>query len=985
MKITLSLPLLFAFQDSARALYQDEAGQNDFIIHTSGHGIFGATYAAISSDHQSVITSSSSLYAAPFAKSKVVDNPSTGCYVTSRKLDSGEFNWRRNACSSATMKDTFLSPSVHHAVYSPENKDILITLDRFGMVRFWDDINGNMNKEFHLSAELRDELNVGQGTPRIIHMDGGNFYGAILMAEKEDVKTEVVVIFDENGYKSYIDARDLLKAAKIKLSKATPTIFGASHGSKGTFNVLVGGDTEGITTKADMALVDFSISEKGVVEIGKNSKIVDSSSKETIYSSSLHLDTSGVVRAKTVEEDASEESFKCNSIIYSPSTLGIHTNHVSILSVKQLQCTDFFTTVLVSTSDGLTRVYNVKKGKESKVDLKWEQEEGLSHATSAFFLDKGVSLSAYDSDEEDLFHNLSFASRVSAQVEGIRSFFMGGFLQRLQALVHRTNPGDLDEKISKEASFGLNKVAVILSSNFNKVLGMETSKKGAVMWTVNLNEAASWHKIVHGTSTSRSSALGQGKHHPHSPETLVLSNLQEEMKWMCVDGMSGEIISEGSVSLSSSVVQVVPLHGNSNANGGCKQNAVLILEDGTFVNVPKKSSGVLNDNVYSHVIDVDNGIFKSIKVHASEENVEVVGETLFNPTMEKVVSVTYPQRNEVVQSPVTILGDDSLLLKYLNPHICVIVTEATEEYINQMENGSNDLVNSLESSQNLNGTTKKKPTGVTKTEDDASTTKKVATIPTLFVNVIDTVSGQVLHRASHSHASLGAMSTVNVPVVISENWIIYAFTNVKSRRSEIGVLTLHEGMIDKNGISAFSTPEQQLSFSSFTSQKPIVLSKTFAVNYPIQAMGVTNTKSGISTKFIIASTGVDGKVVKIDRRLLDPRRPFSEPNKSEKMEGLLQYSPLLPLSPMFVESYSENVESPSIITSTSANLESQTLILALGGPDIFFTRFAPSKGFDSLPESFNKLSIVIVLIALYMVIQTLKSMSEKKFVKQFWS
>ena len=98
-----------------------------------------------------------------------------------------------------------------------------------------------------------------------------------------------------------------------------------------------------------------------------------------------------------------------------------------------------------------------------------------------------------------------------------------------------------------------------------------------------------------------------------------------------------------------------------------------------------------------------------------------------------------------------------------------------------------------------------------------------------------------------------------------------------------------------------------------------------------------------------------------------------------------RYSPLLPLSPMFVESYSENVESPSIITSTSANLESQTLILALGGPDIFFTRFAPSKGFDSLPESFNKLSIVIVLIVLYMVIQTLKSMSEKKFVIQFWS
>jgi hypothetical protein len=51
---------------------------------------------------------------------------------------------------------------------------------------------------------------------------------------------------------------------------------------------------------------------------------------------------------------------------------------------------------------------------------------------------------------------------------------------------------------------------------------------------------------------------------------------------------------------------------------------------------------------------------------------------------------------------------------------------------------------------------------------------------------------------------------------------------------------------------------------------------------------VTNTKGGISSKNIILATGMDGRIIKLDRRLLDPRRPYGEPKKSEKMEGLLQ-------------------------------------------------------------------------------------------------
>jgi hypothetical protein len=98
-----------------------------------------------------------------------------------------------------------------------------------------------------------------------------------------------------------------------------------------------------------------------------------------------------------------------------------------------------------------------------------------------------------------------------------------------------------------------------------------------------------------------------------------------------------------------------------------------------------------------------------------------------------------------------------------------------------------------------------------------------------------------------------------------------------------------------------------------------------------------------------------------------------------------RYAPLLPIPPMMIQSYTNYVEGVTSIQSTAANLESQTLVIAYGGPDVFFARYAPSKGFDSLPESFNKFAIIMVLVGLYAVLKTLKKMSEKKFVKLGWS
>lgn len=82
--------------------------------------------------------------------------------------------------------------------------------------------------------------------------------------------------------------------------------------------------------------------------------------------------------------------------------------------------------------------------------------------------------------------------------------------------------------------------------------------------------------------------------------------------------------------------------------------------------------------------------------------------------------------------------------------------------------------------------------------------------------------------------------------------------------------------------------------------------------------------------------------------------------------------------------YNQTVDSVRSIVSTPSSLESQSLVFAFGGPDLFFTRTSPSRGFDLLPDSFSKLLVSIVTIGLLAVLFVVKQMGSKKIVKQGW-
>jgi hypothetical protein len=544
-----------------------------------------------------------------------------------------------------------------------------------------------------------------------------------------------------------------------------------------------------------------------------------------------------------------------------------------------ISCDSNSLTALLTTTRGTTVQQTVSRNEDGGVSSRvvWEAEEGLSHVSDALLLDASHSatvLEALSAEEEvEALRRLSFSARLQSQVDDISSFFTS------------TSSEDSD---SRDLDFGFVKVATLLSQSAHRVWGMPTSgaSRGTIQWTVDLPHAAEWHALVHGTASSKTVAHGINGG-THSPEVLVLSSMPDsKMEWTCLDGTTGEVHSSGSSPLSSPVVQVMPLFGGF---GMCRQLAVLMHKDNSISVVPYDENGKetvfahihSNKNgMYTHVVDRDSNSLYSYQIESENSSFvsKVVGHTAFPG--EKIVEVAYPQRDEVVQAPCNILGDDSLLLKYLNPHLAVIITMSGEED----SSGLDELSLALSSMDSSAG--KRKPLGVSPPGETAANTDTVAEdAPNLFVNIVDTVSGRVLYRTGHSNGS----PELHIPVVISENWVIYAFFNEKTRRTEVGVLTLYEGMIDKKGLTAFARPEQALLFSSLEARdtKPVVLTKTYVIPKPVTAIGITSTRGGISPRHVIFATG-DDKLMSAPLMMLEPRRPTGDLKDYEKHEGLFK-------------------------------------------------------------------------------------------------
>ena len=356
---------------------------------------------------------------------------------------------------------------------------------------------------------------------------------------------------------------------------------------------------------------------------------------------------------------------------------------------------------------------------------------------------------------------------------------------------------------------------------------------------------------------------------------------------------------------------------------------------------------------------------------------------------EKIWSMTFPDGEKLVKAAQDgdvahvpsigrVLGDRKVLYKFLNPNTLSFVT------------------------------LKHNPT-----TSDASTT---------FVYVLDAVSGAIHYR--HAHHAAGQASQ-NAPPSIHllqcENWVVYSVWNhgpealddhvwnsidnltppaIPTSRKKINAANVHgvkspatrpitpdAKQVELVVLEIYESvkPDTRIEsdkLSSFASSNPGILAQTFTFPYPISALGVTKTVSGITSREILV--GIDGgRLYGLNKRLLDPRRPIGSLSAEDKEEALIIYHPSLGLNAKEIASYSLSLLGIENILSASTNRESTSIVIGYG-LDIFCTRRTPSQSFDVLSPDFGYSGLLATIAGLLIAIAVARSFAERKKINDSW-
>lgn len=506
-------------------------------------------------------------------------------------------------------------------------------------------------------------------------------------------------------------------------------------------------------------------------------------------------------------------------------------------------------------------------------ELEWTRPEALAGAVAATW--------AEPDGEEELAHEL--------EVEGHQSVH-GAFIHRakrhltdlqhvpawLQELPLRILSSFLTTDIDL-VGFGFAKLVIVATDN-GRIIALDSAKQGAVVWNIKAADT--------------------------SVEKWDVISVTAE------NGFATVFLSDGSY------VKVKVLTGQITELGPPTQKL------GSVVVLPSSSQaiGVLDTGTPAETSDI--GGAGGVIVTQSDDG-RVLGwgpGTSKSPLWEfrpphgqKIIGTTARPSHDPVASIGKVLGNRSVLYKYLNPNLALI-------------------------------------TAVTDTM--------------AVFYLIDAVSGQVLHTSTQT----GVDTTQEISSVISENWIAYSFYSDVTDTSDakgykLVVSELYESLIP-NDRGPLDSATNYSSIHDAGVPLPHVVSQSFVIPEPISHMAVTQTRQGITTHQLLCTLPESGSIIGIPRAVLDPRRPIDrDPTPSEAEEGLFRYNPVLDFDARWYLTHAREVLGIKSVMSTATLLESSSLIFAYGG-DIFGTRVAPSQTFDILGKGFSKLQLLATVLAL---------------------
>uniref|UniRef100_A0A3P9HHY8 ER membrane protein complex subunit 1 n=1 Tax=Oryzias latipes TaxID=8090 RepID=A0A3P9HHY8_ORYLA len=470
------------------------------------------------------------------------------------------------------------------------------------------------------------------------------------------------------------------------------------------------------------------------------------------------------------------------------------------------------------------------------------------------------------------------------------------------------------ENLSRD-EFNLQKMMVMVTAS-GKLFGID-SKTGGILWKhylENIPSNAGFKLMVQRTTA----------HFPHPPQcTLLIKDKDTGLASLHVfNPIFGKMSHVTPPALPQPILQslMLPFMDQDYAK------VLLLIDDQYKVSAFPSTKYVLQQlqemapTIFFFLVDSSQGRLSGYRLR-TDLSTEQIWEVILPTEIQKIVSVEGKRPNEHVHSQGRVMGDRSVLYKYLNPNLLAVVTESTD----------------LHQERSFVG-----------------------------IMLIDGVTGRIIHEAVQRKAR------GPVHVVHSENWVVYEYWSTKSRRNEFSVIELYEGMELYNS-TAFSSLDRPL--------VPQVLQQSYIFPSSISTMEATLTEKGITSRHLLIGLP-SGGIVSLPKMFLDPRRPEMASEQSRE-ENLIPYAPELMIRTEWFINYNQTISRVRGIYTAPSGLESTCLVVAYG-LDIYHTRVYPSKQFDVLKDDYDYMLISSVLLALFFATMISKRLAEVKLLNRAW-
>ncbi|KAK9458744.1 uncharacterized protein V1516DRAFT_681857 [Lipomyces oligophaga] len=541
----------------------------------------------------------------------------------------------------------------------------------------------------------------------------------------------------------------------------------------------------------------------------------------------------------------------------------------------------------------------------SKSGVAWVKDESLSAIVSSVFVDleedgekKSLAEVLFEEHENPIdayFHRLARHAKALRDLPA----FIVDFTKKFMSGNYDTIPVDSNSTVGD--TFGFRKF-IVIATQYGGLRALDTAHQGAIAWKMD--------NVFKGEQSIVQLVKGSAK-----TELFVISSTGETV---LIDSVTGKIvkpIEHSDLELGDKVESAFSTwdeEKSSYAIGLWTYHKKLHFITSQPLNKTFYFSKVENNAVQGYIYN--NGTTKSTY-------------TFKMPSGFRISSYKARDPRDITVSLGRVLGDRSVLYKYLNPHLLAI-SAVNEETLSAA------------------------------------------------IFLIDDVSGRLLYSAFHNGEDIDV--SAGVQLVVGEHWIVYSYWSDKIARGEkIVVLDLYESDLTNE---RWSTEK----FSSFEdTPRPAVISSAFLFPTHITTLAVSRSRFGITNRDIIAALE-NNQVAVLPKRLLDARRPVNrDPTNYEKEEGLVRYEPLLGDDRRNVISHVYNVIGLRSIETEPAYLESTVLVFGYG-IDLFFSRITPSQPFDVLAKSFNKPQLLLTIFALLAGVRITGPMVRRKQTNMRW-